>query len=90
MPCLSSSDAAAPAPSCAALLIPCPRCTDGISTTNDPSSPRHCPECDGDGARELCCDLCGEYGASEIVDDRPFHAECAEEWSADALSMAED
>jgi hypothetical protein len=78
------------APSCAALLIPCPRCTDGIATTNDPSSPRRCEACDGTGTRELCCSLCGDYGATEFIGRWPFHTECAEEQRADALWMSEN
>lgn len=73
----------------APLSTSCPRCTDGIATTNDPSSARRCPDCDGTGTLELCCDLCGDYGASEFVGGRPFHLECAEEVKADAFWVEE-
>lgn len=45
---------------------------------------------DGEGTRELCCDLCGDYGATEFLGGRPFHQECAEEQRANAFWVMED
>ena len=73
------------------LTTECPRCTDGIATTNDPSSARRCPDCDGEGVVPLCCDLCGEFGADEWFGGRPFHCgECLEEAMANAFCVLED
>lgn len=72
------------------LAIPCPNCTDGIATTNDPSTARRCPECDGEGALSICCEICGEYGATEWFQSKAFHADCAAEVKADAFWVGED
>jgi hypothetical protein len=79
------------------LTIVCDRCEEGTRWTsryggNDPDvwPVGLCEACDGTGTRELCCELCGDYGATEFIGRWPFHAECAEEQRADALWMSEN
>ena len=71
------------------LTTACPRCTDGIATTNDPSSARVCPDCDGEGVVPIYCEACHEP-AVRWFQGNPLCMEHFEEWSADVLSMAED
>ena len=72
------------------LTVPCARCTDGQATTNDPSSARECPSCDGTGERELTCESCGEFGAEVWLHGLAMHAACAERERVGAFSVAED
>ena len=90
MPDLSPLDAAPAELACdAPITIPCPNCTDSIATTNDPSSSRRCPVCDGDAEVPVHCEACHDP-AVRMFEGNPLCMAHFEEWSADALSMAED
>ena len=75
------------APVPAALTSPCPRCKDGIAFAgNHPGGGVHCDVCDGEDVVPIVCDLCGEFGAEEFFQGRPFHSgECIEEARANTL-----
>ena len=77
-------------PGVMALTTPCPHCEDGVRWTsryggNDPDvwpiGP--CEHCDGTGQVEVVCEYCGDLGATEMLDGRPYHLRCAEEVMAD-------
>jgi hypothetical protein len=69
---------------------PCYRCEDGVAFHgNNPAGGVRCAVCDGAGELEVCCCLCGEYGATDRIGDEVFHVECAEEWLADEASREE-
>ena len=52
---------------------------------NDPDVWRvgPCEACDGTGHVEVVCEYCGDLGATEMLDGRPYHLRCAEEVMAD-------
>ena len=83
--------ASRPVPKPEPLTTECPRCESGTAFAgNHPGGGSRCEVCDGEGVVPLVCDLCGDYGATELVGGRPFHDECAEEWRADAFWVSED
>jgi hypothetical protein len=43
----------------------------------------------GTGIREIICDLCGEYGATDRIGREVFHLGCAEEVLADMHRVLE-
>jgi hypothetical protein len=78
-------------------ITECPDCEDGTRWTsryggNDPDVWRTgpCETCDGTGQVEVCCALCGEYGATDRVGDEVFHLDCAEEVLADMHHVLEE
>jgi hypothetical protein len=56
---------------------------------NHPGGGTRCDLCDGAGQVEVCCALCGEYGATDRVGDEVFHLGCAEEVLADMYRVLE-
>jgi hypothetical protein len=96
---LSSPEAAPAASSCAApkpLTLVCDRCEDGTRWTsrhggNDPDvwPIGRCETCDGTGLVPIHCEACWEP-AVRVFEGNPLCMAHFEEWSADALSMAED
>lgn len=81
----------------APLTVACPHCEQGTRWTsryggNDPDVWRvgPCETCDGTGYREICCELCGEYGATEMFQSLPFHTKCATEEKRNAFECGED
>lgn len=74
----------------APLTTECWRCEDGIAFNgNNPSGGMVCEVCDGTGVLELCCALCGEYGATDRIGNEVYHLSCAEEVLADMHRVLE-
>jgi len=74
----------------AALLVECERCEDGTRFAgNSPAGGVRCEACDGTGQVEVVCELCGEYGATDLLEGRPYHLGCAEEVLSDMHRVLE-
>jgi hypothetical protein len=78
------------------LTVECEHCEDGIRWTsryggNDPDVWRvgPCETCDGTGRAEVVCEWCGDHGATDLLEGRPYHLECAEEVLADMYRVIE-
>jgi hypothetical protein len=68
----------------------CDRCEDCVAFHgNHPGGGTRCDICDGAGVLERCCDLCGDYGATDWIGREVFHTECAEEVLADMHRVIE-
>jgi hypothetical protein len=76
--------------------VECEHCEDGIRWTsryggNDPDvwPVGRCETCDGTGRVEVVCEWCGDHGATDLLEGRPYHLECAEEVLADMYRVIE-
>lgn len=73
-----------------AITIACPSCENGTRFAgNHPGGGVWCETCDGTGEVPVHCEAC-HAPAVRMFQGNPLCMAHFEEWSADALSMAED